>query len=236
MRARPLPLIVLLAMLSGGGPAPSGATLGGTVVTVKDGKPFARDDVYVYLEEMRRPGRLQKAPGVGVKREIRQIGEDFVPHVVVVPVGAEVAFPNYDSQPHNVFSPTDPPFDLGRYSTDKHGKVHRFEDADEFDIFCDIHRSMWAKIKVVDSAFIAQVSAGKFTFSNVPPGTYKVVAWTPNSAEVKSDKIVVTDGANVQLPSALHLQVTLKNGCHDRQDGTPYDAKYGRGSLCPGQR
>jgi plastocyanin len=190
----------------------------------------------VYLVPVRRAARLQKPAGAGIKREIRQVGRDFVPHVLVVPVGAEVAFPNYASEEHNVFSPTDPPFDLGRYSTDKRGKTHRFEDTDEFDIFCDIHREMWAKVKVVDSAFIVKVTDGKFTFTDVPAGSYKVVAWTPNSAESKSEKLTVTDGSAVALSAPLHLQVTLKTGCHDRQDGTPYDVKYGRSTQCPGQR
>jgi hypothetical protein len=159
-----------------------------------------------------------------------------VPHVLVVPVGAEVAFPNYANEDHNVFSPTDPPFDLGRYGPEKHGKTHRFEDADEFDIFCDIHREMWAKVKVVDSAFILPVTDGQFTFKDVPPGTYKVVAWTPNSAETKSEKVTVTEDSAVTLANPLHLQVTLKTGCHDRHDGTPYDTKYGRSTQCPGQR
>ena len=88
----------------------------------------------------------------GLKREIRQKDETFVPHVLVVPVGAEVAFPNLRQRTNTTCSRRrDPPFDLGRYSTDKKGKLHSSRIADEFDIFCDIHRAMWAKVKVVDS-------------------------------------------------------------------------------------
>lgn len=230
--------VALIALLGADNAPPQGGAIAGTVIAVQDGKQVARDDVYVYLEQTVRPGAVtgRTPPGAGIKREIHQKGIAFVPHVLVVPVGAEVWFPNDDKDEHNVFSPTDPPFDLGRYRTDKKGKGHRFEDADEFDIFCDVHREMWAKVKVVDSAFYMPIKDGKFAFGNVPPGTYRVVAWTSNSPEVKSDKIVVSTGGSITLPSALHLQVTLKSGCHDHKDGTPYDAKYGRYSRCPQQR
>src|SRR4051812_44915153 len=191
MTRKPLFLLALVALLGLGAdsaaPTPGG-TVTGKVVSVRNNEKVAHDDVYVYLEPVTRPGKLRKAPGAGVKREIHQKGLAFVPHVIVVPLGADVSFPNDDKDEHNVFSPTDPPFDLGRYRTDKKGKAHRFEDADEFDIFCDIHREMWAKVKVVDSApdTILQVTDGTFTFQNVPPGTYKVVAWTPNSSESRS--------------------------------------------------
>lgn len=235
------PVVALLPLLvAADGAAPKGGTLAGSVIAVKDGKPTKRDDMYVYLEQVGRTQKKRALPGKGVRKEIHQKAVDgtkaFEPHVVVLPVGGEVAFPNDDKEEHNVFSPTDPPFDLGRYNTDKKGKAHTFEDADEFDIFCDIHPQMWAKVKVVDSGYIAQVVDGKFSFEHVPAGTYKVIAWTSNSAEVKSGKLVVADGATVTLSSALHLQITDRSGCHDRKDGTPYDAKYGRYSRCPPQK
>ena len=237
MRRSLLHLVALMPLLvAADNTAPRGGSITGSVVAVKDGKPTKPADIYVYLEKVGRGGKKTQLPGKGVRREIHQKGEAFDPHIVVIPVGAEVAFPNDDKQEHNVFSPTDPPFDLGRYNTDKKGKTHVFEDADEFDIYCDIHPQMWATVKVVDSPYIAKVEDGKFSFANVPPGTYKVIAWTRNSAEVKSEKVAVSAGGSVSLSSALHLQVTVRSGCHDRKDGTPYDAKYGRYSRCPPQR
>jgi plastocyanin len=239
MRLPLLPLVVLLPLLVGADAAPRGGSISGTVIAVKDGKPAKPDDVYVYLEKVGR-SKKRELPGKGVRKEIHQKvvngAKAFEPRIVVIPVGGEVAFPNDDKEEHNVFSPTDPPFDLGRYNTDKKGKSQTFEDVDEFDIFCDIHPQMWAKVKVVDSAYIAKVVDGKFAFANIAAGTYKVVAWTSDSAEVKSEKLVVTDGGSVALSTALHLQLTVRSGCHDRKDGTPYDAKYGRYSRCPPQR
>lgn len=230
--------LVLFLLLLGADPAPpKGGTITGSVVAVKDGNAVARDDVYVYLEQVPRPKR-DRLPGATVTREIVQRTDDeskgpyFTPHVLVVPVGTTVAFPNLDKQKeHNVFSPTDPIFDLGKYSFSKKGKSRTFEIADEFDIFCDVHPTMWAKVKVVDSPYIARVIAGKFSFTNIQPGKYKVVAWVRNSTEVRSSVITLTAGGSVKLDRELHLQVKSRSGCHDRKDGTPYNAKYGK--PCP---
>jgi plastocyanin len=229
MRARYL--ITVLALLGADTPVQSGS-ISGVVVAVKDGKVIARNDIYVFLERIPRP-HGQRKPGTGIRRAIVQKGKQFEPRVLVVPVGADVAFPNAEvKEVHNVFSPTDPIFDLGRYGPDKKGKTHRFEDADEFDIFCDIHPEMWAKVKAVDSPYIVQVADGKFTFTNIPAGKYKAVAWVRNSPEVRSAEIVLAAGATATLPRDLHVQVKTRSGCHDRKDGTPYDAKYGA-HPCP---
>ena len=229
---RALALLLLVALLGADTP-PTTGTVTGRVIAVKDGKPVARDDVYVYLEPVPRPRKRRALPGDGVKKQIVQKDKQFRPRVVVVPIGAEVWFPNAEvtSEAHNVFSPTDPIFDLGKYGPDKKGRGHRFLDADEFNIFCDVHANMWAKVKVVDSPYIANVVGGTFTIGNVAPGTYKAVAWVRNSPEVRLGDVVVTAGGTVTLPRDLHLQVRTRSGCHDRKDGTPYEGKYA--DACP---
>ncbi len=223
--------LVLLFALLGSGPPQRGGTVTGRVIAVQNGKPVTRDDVYVYLEAIPKP-RRRTLPGQLMDVRIVQSGKEFVPRVVVIPTGATVWFPNLENKEvHNVFSPTDPIFDLDRYGPDQKGKSHRFLDEEEFDIFCDVHPTMWAKVKVVDSPHIAKVVGGTFTFANVPPGTYKVVAWVRNSEERRSRPIVVKAGGTVALDRDLHLQVKTRSGCHDRKDGTKYDPKYGK--PCP---
>jgi len=221
--------LILVLALVGADPKPTGGTITGSVAPVSGGKVVKRDDVFVYLVEVGKRRRHGPLPGAGKKFEIRQKNEDFLPKVLVIPVGADVAFPNDDSQDHNVFSPTDPTFDLGRYNTDKRGRVQRFEDVDEFDIFCNLHRKMAAKVKVVDTPYIQRVVDGKFTFKNVPPGRYRVVAWVKNSKEVFEEVEVIT-GATKQLAAELHPQLVRRSGCHDRKDGSPYPARY---NPCP---
>ncbi|HEY5946403.1 MAG TPA: hypothetical protein VIV40_12960 [Kofleriaceae bacterium] len=222
-------LLLVLALLGADTP-PTGGTVTGSVLAIQDSKVVTRKHVYVYLEPIgQRRGAL---PGTGIKKQIVQKNKQFAPRVVVVPIGAQVWFPNADRDRHNVYSPTEPAFDLGTYGPSKQGKDHVFEDKDEFDIYCDVHRFMSAKVKVVDSPYIAQVVAGKFTFGNVAPGKYKVVAWGPNSSDVRYPKeITVTAGGTITLEREIHLQVKKPPLCHDRKDGTQYDkGEYGQ---CP---
>jgi plastocyanin len=228
---RPAYAVFVLALL-GADPKPTGGgTVTGTAIAIKNGQRDPKHkDVYVYLVEVGRKRHRGPAPGDGQKFEIRQTDRHFVPEVLIVPVGATVAFPNYDRELHNVWSPTDPPFQLGSYNTDKKGRAHVFADTDEFDIFCDIHSDMAATVKVVDTRFFAPVKDGTFTLEHVPPGRYKVVAWTPDSPE-SSEEVVVTEGG-VAKTSELHVQVSKRSRCHRRRDGSPYPARY---SPCPAE-
>ncbi|HEX6434495.1 MAG TPA: hypothetical protein VFZ87_09630, partial [Gemmatimonadales bacterium] len=59
------------------------------------------------------PARVSVPP---VRAEINTADKQFSPHVMVVPVGSTVTFPNHDPFNHNVFSLSEEnPFDLGLY-------------------------------------------------------------------------------------------------------------------------
>jgi len=225
---RTLPIIALVAAallpVADAGSEAEGGRVTGQVIAVDDGKAVQRDEVWVYLEQLRPRRRHPASSSPPPQREIHQHHLQFEPHVMVVPVGTVVAFPNDDDQEHNVFSPTDPPgqFDLGRYNTDRKGKPHAFEDVGEIEIYCDIHIKMWARIKVVDAdlRWIAKVRPdGSFAFDGVPPGSYKLHSWSYDSAEVV-EPIEVTAGATVTT-GEQHLQLG-KQHMHTRKDGRPY--------------
>lgn len=213
------PLIAVLLFAHDARPEPSGATVSGTISVLEGGKPAKRDDVYVYLEQRHKHDTATTPPA----REIRQEKEQFVPHVIVVPVGTTVAFPNYDHQEHNVFSPSKVAhFDLGRYNTDHKGKSKEFSEPTEVEIYCDIHPQMWARIKVVDAdpALITKADAtGRFSIANVPPGKFVLHAWTYASEEFK-EEIVVTAGGNVDAGEG-HISLGTVEA-HRRKDGTKY--------------
>ncbi|MDB4958077.1 MAG: uncharacterized protein JWO36_5646 [Myxococcales bacterium] len=227
MHQRSALLIVLALCSAAPGPGPAGGAVTGRVLLVNNGKSVTPVDVFVYLEEIH-PKHRNPKPGDGVKAQIRQEKEQFTPHALVVPKGAEVVFPNYDLKEHNVFSPSeDMPFDIGRYNQDKKGKSKVFPVSGELSVYCDIHPLMWAKLKIVDSAWIAPVgSDGKFVVTNVPPGKYKVTAWVHDSKEVKSDTIVVTEAGTVDA-GEVHLQLGEFKLDHLRWDGTPYPCQPG---------
>lgn len=223
-----LPTLALLVTLVAAAGQPSlgapGTTLAGRVVLVDHGKQVAMTaDVpaFVYLEQI---SPRREPPAVLPAREIRQVNRQFTPHVLVVPAGTAVAFPNYDREEHNVFSPSEiDVFDLLRYTTDKKGKQHVFEGAGEIEIYCDIHKDMWARVKVVKSDYITEVKHGSFSFTGVPPGKYKVHAWYRGSPETV-EAVTLVEGAT-KTTRELHLQVDPLPS-HLRKDGTAYPVDY----------
>ena len=109
-----------------------------------------------------------------------QQGLMFDPFVLIVPVGATVAFPNHDPVRHQVysFSPTHP-FELKLYGKDETRTV-RFDKAGVVALGCNIHDSMVAFIKVVDTPFAAKTDAsGVAIIHNAPAGAVTLRVWHP---------------------------------------------------------
>jgi hypothetical protein len=131
-----------------------------------------------------------------------------------------IRFPNRDKVYHNVFSISNASrFDLGLYKEGS-GKSITFRKAGVVDIYCNIHPSMVAKVKVMDSPFYAQTDAkGNFRIEGVPPGTYPIVAWQPWGEEVRGTvNIAVGKTASV----TLEMRAGKADTSHLRVDGTPY--------------
>ncbi len=104
----------------------------------------------------------------------------FDPFVLVVPVGAVVAFPNRDPVRHQVysFSPTHP-FELKLYGRDETRSV-RFDKAGVVAVGCNIHDSMVAFIKVVDTPYAAKTDAtGLAVIHGAGPGSATLHVWHP---------------------------------------------------------
>jgi plastocyanin len=225
MRSSGITLIGILMLLPGGPlAAPAGGTVRGTVsVKLPGGKQVSDPrDVWVYLELLDRKPPPQ--PGKGVEKTIVQKLPQFSPRVQVVQVAAKVRFPNADyKEEHNVFghSETDRDgFDLGRYWRGP-GRAQEFDKPGEYDIYCDIHKDMTAKVKVIDSPYMIEVKRGAYSLPDIPPGKYKVVAWMPDSAEVKSEVITVVAGRASNV-FELKLQKGSPKTHHLRKDNSPY--------------
>lgn len=150
----------------------------------------------VYLETAPRGAFEEREPRRAV---MDQRNETFVPHVLAVTVGSVVDFPNSDRIYHNVFSLSKPQrFDLGRYETGK-SKAIRFDRPGVVRVFCDIHSHMNAFILVFSHRFFDVTDTeGRFALTNVPSGTYNVVAWYEGEARsVRS--VAVPAGGTVDL-------------------------------------
>jgi plastocyanin len=111
---------------------------------------------------------------------VAQQNLQFDPFVLIVPVGADVAFPNLDKVRHHVysFSPVKT-FELKLYGRDETRMV-RFDKPGVVPLGCNIHDTMVAFIVVVDTPYAAKTDAqGLAMLHDVPPGPQSVRVWHP---------------------------------------------------------
>ena len=178
----------------------------------------------VYLEA---PGRtVPSTAGRSTPRDasIAMTGREFVPHVRVILAGGTVAFPNQDPFSHNVFSNAEAgPFDLGLYRRGA-SRVARFPRPGVYPVYCNIHSRMVSFVVAVPSPLVAVVAAdGRFTFADVPPGTYLLQAWHERASGRVTREIVVPatglSGQRVVLDARAYV-----SGPHLNKFGLPYAA------------
>ena len=83
----------------------------------------------------------------------------FTPHVLIVPVGATVRFPNRDKVRHHIYSFSKPArFEIKLFGRDE-SRSYTFTSAGAVALGCNIHDTMSAFIKVVDTPFAAKSNA-----------------------------------------------------------------------------
>jgi plastocyanin len=135
--------------------------------------------------------------------KMNQKDERFIPHLLAIPVGSVVDFPNDDRTYHNVFSLSKPKrFDLGRYAAGQ-SKAVRFDRPGIVRVFCEIHSHMNAFILVFDHRFFAITDeAGRFRIDRVPPGTYTVTAWYEGAAQ-QTETVTVAPGTGAEVNFVL---------------------------------
>jgi hypothetical protein len=101
--------------------------------------------------------------------------------VLIVPVGAEVSFPNRDTVRHHVysFSPTRP-FELKLYGSEQAARSVKFDKAGVVALGCNIHDSMVAFIRVVTTPFAAKTDgAGHARLTGMNGGAATLKLWHP---------------------------------------------------------
>ncbi len=140
----------------------------------KSGEPGVDElsRVVIYLEG---PGLNRGSPA---RATLEQKNRQFVPEIVVVTVGSTVSFPNEDPIFHNVFSLSKVKrFDLGYYPAGE-ARVVRFDRPGVVQVYCHLHTDMSATILVLPTAsWTLPARNGSFSLSEVPPGSYELVAW-----------------------------------------------------------
>jgi hypothetical protein len=103
----------------------------------------------------------------------------FTPHLLVVPTGTQVEFPNQDPFFHNVFSLFNGKrFDLGLYESGTSRSV-RFDREGVSYIFCNIHPEMGAVVLALNTPYYGiSDENGVVALHNVPAGSYRLNVWS----------------------------------------------------------
>lgn len=162
----------------------------------QDTEPVNEFDRMIVILEGGKPAPIPAQTAV-----IEQRNGRFEPDIVVVPVGSTVQFPNADPIFHNVFSLSRAQsFDLGFFPRGQSRSV-KFTREGIVQVYCHIHAHMYAAIVVTSSPWYGKPSAdGSFSWTNVPAGHYRVIAW---------HKIAGTFQTEVDVPESGRAEVTI---------------------------
>jgi plastocyanin len=162
------------------------------------------------------------------KFQLVQRSKSFHPHVLVVPVGSVVDFPNHDPFFHNVFSLFDGKrFDLGLYEAGASNSV-RFDRLGVSFLFCNIHPEMSAVVVAVDTPYYGLSDRkGNISIQNVPDGRYELHVWyersLPDELKTLTRSVTISsstkDLGTIQVPENPSFTPEHKNKYG--QDYTP---------------
>ncbi len=116
----------------------------------------------------------------------------FKPHVLIIPVGSVVQFPNADPFFHNVFSLFDGKrFDLGLYEAGSTKSSVTFSCEGVSYIFWPIHPEMSGVILTLSTALYSKADAsGTFHIANVPAGDYEMHVWIEGVTQPDLNRMV----------------------------------------------
>ncbi|MGM8933896.1 methylamine utilization protein [Pseudomonas neustonica] len=155
-----------------------------------------------------------------------QIDRQFEPHVLVVPSGSLVDFPNSDDVRHHVYSfSSAKPFELGLFKGSDAPPVS-FERPGVVVLGCNIHDAMVGYILITDSPrFAVSDTQGMVSLADLPAGKWPVAWWHPSLFEQapvalgeldlsQASQIIslpVTQAGSVVKPALSPLQQRFKN-------------------------
>jgi plastocyanin len=198
----------------------SAATVSGKVAFVsKRGQNPVAAETLVWLE----PASGRATPRRAGSFQMVTRGKALIPHILAIPVGSSVEFPNDDPISHNLFSlSSGNTFDLGLYRKGS-GKSYRFEKPGLVNVYCNVHPNMSAVIHVMSSPYYAFADAGGvYAISDVPPGKYRLVAWNEQGGQ--SETAVEVNGSG-QVTGTVALTLDSRNfrqEQHLNKEGKPY--------------
>jgi plastocyanin len=171
-------------------------------VEIKDGNGRPVRDAVVIADAA---GRAAPAPARFV---INQQNMQFVPYVLVIPVGSTVEFGNLDPFRHHVysFSPAKK-FELKLFGQGETRPV-RFDRPGLVSIGCNIHDAMQAFIQVVDTPFARKTEeTGRVTLRGVPAQVRQIRVYHPLLRAPGNQMVVSVDASrNATVPVTVRLR------------------------------
>ncbi len=150
----------------------------------------------------------------------------FHPHLLVIPTGSVVEFPNADPFYHNVFSLFEGKrFDLGLYEAGSSKSV-RFSREGVSYIFCNIHPEMSAVILTLSTPLYAIADRDEaFMFVGIPPGNYRLHIWiegVPPSFLAGLNRTLRIDSKAVDLGTVSAPIAQPRTASHTNEFGRSY--------------
>ena len=214
-------LLVLASVLAVAVPL-AAASVGGKVnFIMKRGQTPVINETVVWLE----PASGKAAPRPPAKFQMTTRGKTLLPHVLAVPIGSTVEFPNDDPISHNLFSlSSNNTFDLGLYRRGS-GKSHKFDIPGVVNVYCNVHPNMSAVIQVMATPYYTFAdAAGNYALVDIPPGKYRLVAWNEQGGQTSSN-VEVSAAGTASGPLALTLDSrNYRITQHMDKTGKPYQA------------
>lgn len=189
-------------------------------------QPADASAVVVWLEPVGNPPALTP-PSRPQRRQLLQKNKTFSPHLLVVPVGSTVDFPNQDPFFHNVFSFFDGKrFDLGLYEAGATRPVVFNKPGISY-IFCNIHPEMSAVVIALKTPYYGiSERNGSIEIPDVPAGRYEMHVWhervLPETLNSFTHSVVISDTSSSLGLIHLTEQRSLSQS-HKNKYGRDYD-------------
>ena len=220
---------VCVVLLCAGLAGAQEVTLTARVAIMSEGKParsHEANNVVVWLTPAAGPMKPVAFREAQPPRLVQR-NKSFDPHLLVVPVGSVVAFPNHDPFFHNVFSLFEGKrFDLGLYEAGSTRDVH-FDKPGISYIFCNIHPEMSAVVVALDTPYYGiSDRQGQVVIGGVPTGKYVLRMWHESALPetLRAMTREVTISATSSTLGVLRLAESNLPKGHKNLYGMEYDS------------
>ncbi len=180
-------------------------------------------------------------PATISSRHFRMLQKDknFLPHILPIPAGSIVDFPNDDPIFHSAFSSYNGQvFDVGLYPPGETRSV-RFTRPGVVRVFCNIHPAMSAVILVLTTPYFATTDKNGAFHIEAPPGEYELNVFHERATEATLNSLTrrITIGTQPQdLPDIVISEAGYVAGPHKNKFGKDYPPDSGHDAVYPGAR